>query len=129
MKKKHHEKHAKQLHRPLNAYELYELEHMPHKLVKVPSDHAKPRAHEAFRPDYYETGREMQPYWRPPEAGDVGIFRTDYYKTGSTVQPYWHRPEGDDGGISKEDVDDEAEKFILLEHEKFELSKWMSNEY
>lgn len=107
--KKQHKKHGHQddhVHRrPLNAYELYEREHMPNMLVKLPSyDHR--RAH-----DYPEVG--------PPRSHNERIFRPDYYETGRTFYP------PSDGRVFEQNIDAEAEKFIRLEHERFEPSKWM----
>lgn len=126
--KQHKKKHGHQLHRPVDAYELYELEHMPNMLVKLPSyDHRpKPRAHShsyskvgpsgghderIFRPDYSVVG--------PPGGHNEGIFRPDYYDTDGS----WNPPS--DGQIVERNIDDEAEKFIRLEHERFAPSKWM----
>ncbi|KAL3649802.1 hypothetical protein CASFOL_006205 [Castilleja foliolosa] len=90
---KHHDKHKHvKHHRALDAFELYEIEHMPRTLVKAPSDHhAKPYAPEAISPDYNETGRNGTHYWRPKE---------------------------DEGGAAgnmhnKENIDVEAETFIM----------------
>ncbi|KAI3467598.1 hypothetical protein Pfo_024261 [Paulownia fortunei] len=94
--KHHDDKHGQQPHRPRDAFELYELEHMPHTFVKVPSDRPKPRAPEAFKPDYHEKGRTVQ----HQEDGDVGVY--------------------------KENIDAMAEAFIMWEHEKFDRNKWMS---
>ncbi|GFQ02107.1 hypothetical protein PHJA_002354600 [Phtheirospermum japonicum] len=103
---KHLDKH-RQHHRPRDAFELYEIEHMPRTLVKVPSDHhAKPHAPESNRPDYYDAQRKGDRYWCPKEEDNEGNIHT------------------------KVNIDVEAEMFIMLEHEKFERSRWMSrNDY
>lgn len=117
MNTKRHHKHKRHLHRQPDAYELYELEHMPHDLTDAPAG-PQPR-HIIISNDYYETGIEAQ----PTLAGANGV---DYYEPVRNVQPYPRSMprgyEGDCGG----DVDCMAHKFIEMEHEKFEQSKWMS---
>ncbi|KAG6425439.1 hypothetical protein SASPL_115874 [Salvia splendens] len=106
---KRHDNHKRRLHRQPDAYELYELEHTPHVLIKAPS--ATPQPHQVFKSeDYSKTGIEVQPRW-------LGANGVDYYPR-SRPRGY----EGDCGG----DVDCMAHKFIEMEHEKFEQSKWMS---
>ncbi|KAG6422362.1 hypothetical protein SASPL_118930 [Salvia splendens] len=109
---KHHDNHKRHLHRQHDAYELYELEHTPHVLIKAPSTTgAAPQPHHVLKSeDYSETGIGVQPRW-------LGASGVDYYPR-STPRGY----EGDCGG----DVDCMANKFIEMEHEKFEQSKWIS---
>ncbi|KAK4429777.1 hypothetical protein Salat_1278300 [Sesamum alatum] len=158
---KNHDSHGQQRHRPRDAYELYELEHMPRTLqTKVSSiDRAKPREDDTFKPHYYETGRTVHNSWsqtkdghqrhRPRDAYELyelehmprtlpqvkvsstdhrakprdqyEVFKPKYNETGRTVQNYYGS-----GECQKENIDCAAEAFIRLEHEKFELSKWMS---
>ncbi|KAL1565217.1 hypothetical protein AAHA92_07460 [Salvia divinorum] len=110
--KRHDNNRKRHLHRQPDAYELYELEHMPHAVTKAPSAaRAAPQPRHVFKSDdYSETGIEVQPRW-------LGANGVDYYPR-STPRGY----EGDCGG----DVDCMAHKFIEMEHEKFEQSKWMS---
>ncbi|KAH6809930.1 hypothetical protein C2S51_027713 [Perilla frutescens var. frutescens] len=125
---KHHHKHERHLHRQPDAYELYELEHMPHKLTKARSGRARAQARQIFTSDdYYETEKEVEPLWPPTEGGNGVILTPDCYESRRDMQPlYWRSPENDEGGCNG-NVDCEAEKFIMLEHKKFELSKWKSS--
>lgn len=113
------QKQGRHLHRQPDAYELYELEHMPRELIKSPSNYPV-----AIGPrQIYVTGVEAQPYWRPMEGANGVIFRPDYYESERTYSPTIQR---DDEGDCNGDVNCEAEKFIALEHAKFEQSKWTS---
>ncbi|XP_057776797.1 uncharacterized protein LOC130995509 [Salvia miltiorrhiza] len=104
MKGKRHHKHKRHLHRQPDAYELYELEHMPHELTKAPSDRDRDR-HIFVSADYYETGIEEKP---------------NYYVSGRNVQHSAYK------GDCEGDVDCMAHKFIESEHDKFQQTKWMS---
>lgn len=120
MKDHHDQKQGWHLHRQPDAYELYELEHMPRELIKSPSNYPpapQPR-------QIYVRGVEAQPHWHPVDGNNRVIFRPDYYESERMYWPTIQRGvEGDCNG----DVNCEAEKFIALEHEKFEKSKWTSS--
>ncbi|KAG8366028.1 hypothetical protein BUALT_Bualt17G0033500 [Buddleja alternifolia] len=95
-----------QRHRARDAYEVYELEHMLHTVDKVLIyyNHVKPHSLEKVHGDHFDKGRKMQHYWYPM----IHDTRAIYY----------------------ENIDDEAEVFTELKHEKFKLSKWKStNDY
>lgn len=113
MNTKHHDNHkqGRRLHRQPDAYELYELEHMQREPIKSPSNYLAPQPHQI-----YVSGVEAQRHWHPQEGGN-------HYELKRTYSPSMER---DDVGDCKGDVDCEAEKFIVLEHEKFEQSNWMS---
>ncbi|KAL0421447.1 UNVERIFIED_CONTAM: hypothetical protein Slati_3167600 [Sesamum latifolium] len=140
---KNHDSHAQRRHRPMDAYELYELEHMPRTLqTKVPSiDRAKPREDATSRP-HYDPGRTVQNSWSQTKNGNhehqrhrprdaYELYELEHMprtlpqvKVPSTDRA---KPSDQNGREScKENIDCEAEAFIRLEHEKFELSKWMS---
>ncbi|KAK4429776.1 hypothetical protein Salat_1278200 [Sesamum alatum] len=144
---KNHDSHGQQRHRPRDAYELYELEHMPRTLLtKVPSiDHAKPREDEVFRPqtgqNSWSQPKDGHQRHRPQDAyelyelehrphtlshGQYEVLRPHYNETGRRVQKSWSQTRDGSGESYKENIDCEAEAFIRLEHDKFELSKWMS---
>ncbi|KAL2253676.1 UNVERIFIED_CONTAM: hypothetical protein Sindi_0162300 [Sesamum indicum] len=148
-------------HRPLDTYELYELEHMPYTLkTKVPSiDRAKTREDATSRP-HYEPGRKVQDSWSQTKDGNHGQQRhrprdayqlyelehmprtlpqvnvpsndrakpRDQYEAfrPQTVQKSWSQRKDGSGESHKENINYAAEAFIKLEHEKFELSNWMS---
>ncbi|KAK4429775.1 hypothetical protein Salat_1278100 [Sesamum alatum] len=150
---KNHDSHVQQQrHRALDAYELYELEHMPRTLqMKVPSiDCGKPsREDDTFKPLYYETGRMVQNTWsqvkdgyhvhqrhRPRDAYELYELehmprtlnlhvKVSSKETGRTVQNSWSQTKDGGGGSYKGNIDADAETFIRLRHEKFELI-WMS---
>ncbi|XP_020551966.1 uncharacterized protein LOC110012466 [Sesamum indicum] len=135
---KNHGSHGQRRHRPLDAYELYELEHMPRTLqMKVPNiDRSKPRED--------ETGRTVQNSWSQTKDGNHGHHGQrhrphdayELYELEHMPRTLHHakvpstdraRPGDQNGRESyKDNIDCEAEAFIRLEHEKFELSKWMS---
>ncbi|KAG8366027.1 hypothetical protein BUALT_Bualt17G0033400 [Buddleja alternifolia] len=89
-----------QRHRARYAYEVYELEHMLHTFHKVSGyyNHAKPHYPDKVSNDHFENGREMKHYWRP------------------TIH--------DTRPICNVNIDDEADEFIELKHEKFKRSNF-----
>ncbi|KAL2253677.1 UNVERIFIED_CONTAM: hypothetical protein Sindi_0162400 [Sesamum indicum] len=164
---KNHDSHCQRRPRARDAYELYELEHMPRILqTKVPSiGRAKPYEDETFKPRYYETGRTVQNSWSQMKEGNHGHQRhrqRDAYELyelehmprtllhikvpnmnrakprevealrphnneimGRMVQNSWSQTKDDNVGSYTGNIDVDAEAFIRLRHEKFELI-WMS---
>ncbi|KAG8366032.1 hypothetical protein BUALT_Bualt17G0033900 [Buddleja alternifolia] len=93
----HHDKHGKR-HRARDPFEDYVFEHMLHIVDKVPNKHrAKPHFHEKVSNDCFDKGRSMQH---------------------NLLSPILY-----ENAISNKNIDAKAEEFIMLKHEKFELTK------
>lgn len=91
----------------LDAYDLYELEHMPRTTINVTDFETQSVRAKSHAPDRDQLVK--------PGAGK-----------GKKGRYFWSTRKEDSVDICGKSVDAEAEKFIEFEHEKFELSKWMS---
>ncbi|KZV49239.1 hypothetical protein F511_40784 [Dorcoceras hygrometricum] len=90
---------------PLDAYELYELEHMPRTIANATNFKSR-----SVRANSHAPHGEVV----KPGAGKC--------KKGRRLHT---TREGDNVNIYETNIDAAAEKFIEVEHDKFELSKYI----